>query len=325
MINKTIFIKKKIRKNTEFQFYMHQFIESAIKFGIPGIFKRKIMPYKVMSLFRFPVRLYKRIHKPRKSIIITSNGYTLFEECFQFYDYEIVPMLWDVWPGCWNKLYKDLQILQCKILFVTVKSFAEKIQKELNIKTYWIPEGIDINDYNKGSNLSNRQFDIYELGRQHKKYHTILVDFCNKNKATLIGNKYSETGKLLELAFPSASDLLHNINKFKIIICFPQTDTHPDKAGNIETLTQRYWEAMLSRCLIIGRAPQELIELIGYNPVIDVDWSNPELQLKQILSDIEEYQEIVDKNYTASLKYASWDNRIEFIKKTLKQEGYNLN
>ena len=31
-----------------------------------------------------------------------------------------------------------------------------------------------------------------------------------------------------------------------MMVCFPQCDTNPMKAGNLETLTQRYWEAMLS-------------------------------------------------------------------------------
>ena len=58
-------------------------------------------------------------------------------------------------------------------------------------------------------------------------------------------------------------------------------------AGKIETLTQRYWECMLSRCLIVGRAPFELINLIGYNPVIEVEWGNESEQLLRILNNIE--------------------------------------
>ena len=45
----------------------------------------------------------------------------------------------------------------------------------------------------------------------------------------------------------------------------------PELAGDIETLTQRYWECMLSRIVMLGHAPQELIDLIGYNPVIEID------------------------------------------------------
>ena len=80
---------------------------------------------------------------------------------------------------------------------------------------------------------------------------------------------------------------------------------------------------MLSRCLIVGRAPKELTDLIGYNPVIDVDWKAPEDQLTNILSHIADYQEFVNKNYIIALKYASWDNRIKQVKSILVSEGYN--
>lgn len=140
---------------------------------------------------------------------------------------------------------------------------------------------------------------------------------------SLVRNEYAADGSLLKLAYPTAESLLQHLPDVKVIISFPQCDTHPENAGNLETLTQRYWEAMLSRCLIVGRAPKELIDLIGYNPVVDVDWSAPEEQLTYILNHITDYQNFVNKNYDAALKYASWDSRIKQIKSILESEGYN--
>lgn len=37
----------------------------------------------------------------------------------------------------------------------------------------------------------------------------------------------------------------------------------PEIAGDIETLTQRYWECMFSRMVMVGHAPQELLTLSG--------------------------------------------------------------
>ena len=44
----------------------------------------------------------------------------------------------------------------------------------------------------------------------------------------------------------------------------------PDIAQGVETLTQRYWETMLSRTVIVGHAPKELIDICGYNPVLEL-------------------------------------------------------
>ena len=62
---------------------------------------------------------------------------------------------------------------------------------------------------------------------------------------SLVRNEYAQNGTLLKLAYPTAESLLRHLSEVKIIVCFPQCDTHPQNAGNLETLTQRYWEAML--------------------------------------------------------------------------------
>ena len=67
---------------------------------------------------------------------------------------------------------------------------------------------------------------------------------------------------------------------------------------------------------------QELIDFIGYNPVIDIDWSAPENQILSILSNIAQYQKWVDKNYETARNLASWDLRIQQIKTILSQNGY---
>lgn len=325
-----IFIKNRIRYKHQFQFFMHSFVESSIKLG----FKVKPEVGRVGRLQKYETKLYQTLmqatgrlwHKfmvKDKALLVTSRGENLFSSVFPYYRYEIIPMLWDVWPEYWETLYADLRLLQCKIVFVTVRQMAEKLSADLGIKAYWIPEGIDLNDYQLGKDLSQRNIDIYELGRQKREYNAVIENILQTGRVkSLVRNKYAADGSLLELAYPTAEGLLQHLPKIKIIVCFPKCDTHPENANNLETLTQRYWEAMLSRCLIVGRAPKELTDLIGYNPVVDVDWSNPEEQLACILNHITDYQNFVNKNYDIALKYASWDNRIKQIKRILKSESY---
>ena len=91
----------------------------------------------------------------------------------------------------------------------------------------------------------------------------------------------------------------------------------------METLTQRYWECMLSGTLIVGHAPKELVDLLGYNPVIeletDEDIGN---RFSQILDNISSYQELADKNLAAARENASWDTRMTRILQQLRQLGY---
>lgn len=325
-----IFIKNRIRGKHQFQFFMHTFVESAIKLG----FKAKREVGKGGRLQKYETRLCRLLmqatgglwHKfmvKDKALLVTCRGQSLFPSVFPYYRHKVIPMIWDVWPGYWKTLYSDLRLLQCNIVFVTVRQIAEQLTADLGIKAYWIPEGINLNDYCPGSDLSQRSIDIYELGRQKREYNIVIENILQLGGKSLVCNEYATDGSLLKLAYHTAEILLQNIPKTKVIVCFPKCDTHPENAGNLETLTQRYWEAMLSRCLIVGRAPKELTDLIGYNPVIDVNWNAPEEQLTHILNHIDDYQDFVNRNYSSALKYASWDNRIKQIKSILESEGYS--
>ncbi|MCM1312208.1 MAG: hypothetical protein NC206_02190 [Bacteroides sp.] len=92
--------------------------------------------------------------------------------------------------------------------------------------------------------------------------------------------------------------------------------------ASVETLTMRYWESMLSRCVIVGHCPKELYDLMGYNPVIEADMEHAATQVEEILSNISAYQDLVDKNLAQALKIASWDNRIKTVRNCLTETGY---
>jgi hypothetical protein len=73
---------------------------------------------------------------------------------------------------------------------------------------------------------------------------------------------------------------------------------------------------------MIGKAPQELIKEIGYNPVIDIDKESPKEQIIDILNHIDEYQCLVDQNRKTALKYGDWSIRMNYIMNELRELGY---
>ena len=188
-----LYIKDRQRKKGEFQFFMHQFVESAVRLGIgpkKEFARRMPFRYRMIKAMRHFLKMSHGIGVGTfsKSIIITSNGRNLFHESFPYYRYQIIPMLWDVWPYCWDTLYEDLKLLKCKTVFVTVREIAEKISTDLGIKAYWIPEGIDIKDYDKGKNLAAREIDVYELGRQKQEYDTIVKQMLKTGGGKIFGS-----------------------------------------------------------------------------------------------------------------------------------------
>ena len=110
----------------------------------------------------------------------------------------------------------------------------------------------------------------------------------------------------------------------KVTITLPRSVTQPEIAGDIETLTQRYWECMLSRMVMLGHAPKELVDLIGYNPVVELDVEHTAEQVQEILAHIEDYQPLVDKNRETALKMGDWSVRMQEVMKWLKDCGYEI-
>lgn len=327
---KKIFIKNIRRKEREFQFYMHQFVEACIRLNVLPVnewykcqyFKLNNIIMKLghwIDIFRFRFK--------DKAIIVCASGGNLMYVSFPYnLFYEIIPVFWDSWPFNWKEQIYSLKRLRCKTCFVTSSQVAQRIRQALpEMNVYWLPEGIDISDYKPGLDLMERGIEVYELGRQNSEYHRVLCELKSEGVfSNFFCNKYDEKGLTIELAFPTAQSLLNALPNIKVVMSFPQIDTHPQKVGDIETLTQRYWETMLSRNLIVGRAPNELIQLIGYTPVVDVDWINPKKQLSDILSNIESYQALVERNYQTAKVMASWDNRAKDVITTLRVLNYEL-
>lgn len=97
--------------------------------------------------------------------------------------------------------------------------------------------------------------------------------------------------------------------------------TQPEMAGDIETLTQRYWECMFSRLVMVGHAPQELVDFIGYNPIIELrDDISAEALIRDVLEHIDDYQELVNKNWETAERLGSWDVRMKWLMGELRED-----
>lgn len=328
-MKKKVVVLKLSKHKSEFQFFRHDFINELLSNDF-DYFKKgteKFEQSKLLGLFRKLnlLRLFSS-HKKESAILVASQNFGFLKTAFPFiYQYEVIPFLWDCWPDTWEILIRSLNNFRCRIIFVTSSQVAQMLNdSNLKLKAYYIPEGIKINEIINIEKIdfSNRRIDIYELGRIHADYHNQIIKLSNDYKSINIKhNQYDRKGKLTKLAFPKEQDINEILKDVKIVISFPKCDTDSSASG-VETLTQRYWESMLNGNLIFGRAPKELIDLIGYDPVININWENPKRQLAKALQNINLYRELIEKNHSTALKYASWSNRITEIKRILEENNY---
>lgn len=229
--------------------------------------------------------------------------------------YEVIPFIWDCWPKFFEDICQYFKKHQVRTAFFTSSQSAEKMKKRFpSMNIFFIPEGIDTTLYQEGKLLKDRNIDLLEYGRKNDK----IVRY---NLPNTINHIYSKKGEKL---FTTNEDLFSALADTRITIALTRKDTQPELAGDIDTLTQRYWESMLSRIVMVGRAPQELIDLIGYNPVIELNPKYPNEQILEILKNIEKYQPLVDKNRETALKLGDWKIRIKQVMNELTALGYNI-
>ena len=218
----------------------------------------------------------------------------------------------DAWTNDQPEIIDFIQQYKINQVFVSASQAAielnEKLERSL---ANWIPEGIDVSVY-KQFPYNQKDIDVIQIGRKYDWYHEqILPVFSETNKVYL----YEKTkGTII---FPTREEFINGLARSKISVCFPSNITHPERAGGIETMTNRYLQSMASKCLIVGHAPQEMIELFVYNPVVEIDWDAPMEQLKTILDHYSDYIPLIEKNYEVVSKYHTWDNRWERIKNLL--------
>ena len=215
-------------------------------------------------------------------------------------------------------LFASLKRNKIKTIVLTSSQVSDLIRQKFPlVNVIYLPEGIDVAKYKNQKKLVERTIDLLEFGRASGDFHSLVI---SHNSNMMKVHKYSINGWV----FPDEKSFIEGLSDTRIAVTFPRCDTHSEIAGNIETLTQRYWECMLSGCILLGRPPQELLDLIGYNPVIYVDMDLPHIQIDNILCHLEDYQSLVDMNYNTALKYASWDVRMKCLRKELASLGYTV-
>lgn len=226
--------------------------------------------------------------------------------------YEVVPMFWDCWPCYFEKTRDWLVRHRVKTVVFSSRQTAERMQKALpNVNIIWCAEAVDDSFYDKGNLLKDREIDLLEFGRSNDRVvnaEKLELVKMGENRLNHVCTK--QNGKFIY----TNEQLYQAMGNAKVTIALPRSMTQPELAGDIETLTQRYWECMFSRMVMVGHAPQELIAFIGYNPVIELsDKISAEELIADVIEHIEDYQSLVDKNRDTAVKLGSWNVRMKWL------------
>jgi hypothetical protein len=225
--------------------------------------------------------------------------------------------LFDALPGVHDKIVHFVRFFRINNAFISSSKATEILNEKLGLKQFhWVPEGINPQEY-KYYNPEEKNIDVLAIGRKYDSYHDNIRQFLEDNNKIYLYEKTK--GKLV---FPTRTDFIEGMARSKISICVPSSITHPERSGNIETMTIRYLQSIVSKCLIVGHAPDEMVKLFGYNPVIEINIANPIEQLDYILKNYNAYLPLIEKNYQIVIQHHTWRNRWNQIKTII---GNNIN
>lgn len=286
--------------------------EEFIKVGGKGIASRPLEKYYRSFAFHIDLpTLWQNCGEARLRFV---EGASLRFDTFPDYiTHEVIPMFWDCWPQFWKATEKFFLKHKVRTAFFTSSQTAKHFREifpDMNI--FHIPEGIVAGNYHSGKSLKERSVDYLEYGRC-----SLVIDSTKLDSGIKVLSSRTDYDKLIGI-----NRLSKALADSKIVVTLTRNDNQPEIAEGVDTLTQRYWECMLSRVVLLGRAPQELIDIIGYDPTVKLDRVNYVSQINEMLAHIEDFQPLVDRNREVALKYADWCHRAEKLKQYLIDVGY---
>lgn len=220
--------------------------------------------------------------------------------------------LFDAWPNRYDRIREFITRWQVQEAFVSSSQAANALSGLIPLcRLSWVAEGIDPGLY-RHRPYAARDIDVIQLGRKHDAYHErVLAPLLARRKC------YKYESIKGEIIFPTREQFIDGLARSKVSVCFPSSLTHPERSGDTETMTQRYLQSMVSKCLVIGHAPKEMVSLFGYDPVVEADMDNPVEQLLSVLDNFHAFIPLIEMNYRSVVEDHTWTKRWQAIASTL--------
>jgi len=279
------------------------------------VLKRCGIPYTPLSLFNFfPLRNHDKIQH-YFTILMGID----FLNCLPYFMLPVRKSIYmfDAWPVSHEIISQFVSHFGVEHIFLSSSQATDRLKNTAGRSQFhWIPEGINPEEY-KHFSYQRKDIDVLAFGRQYDEYHEKIKSPLETDGKVYI---YAKTqGKIALPLFLSRETFIEGLARSKVSICVPSGITNPQRSGDIQTMTIRYLQSMVSKCLIVGHAPDEMITLFGYNPVIEIDMENAVSQIREILSNYSAYRPLIERNYTSVIEGHTWSHRWKMITEILNK------
>jgi glycosyltransferase involved in cell wall biosynthesis len=222
--------------------------------------------------------------------------------------------VWDCWPDNESRWASMFQRWKPEFVFFSCRAAADHWAPKLpHTHVEWSPEAVEVGAYRPGPDLAERRTLLLELGRRHPTFHKRASAILAERGAV-----HLHSSEERQFVFADRAALIAGLQSTVASVCYPGSVTDPGgRTGIWETMTHRYLEAAATRTLIVGGIPQEMRDLFGFTPGVEVDPDDPDEALSRILDDPGAYQDLVDRTHARLLEVASWDVRVREIRQVI--------
>lgn len=221
--------------------------------------------------------------------------------------------IWDCWPpddSRWNDIFTRLRPT---FVFFSSRIARDRWAGRIPAQCLWIGEAIDDREYTPGPALADRAVDVLELGRPYEAFHRVAAPTLSRE-----GFVHLHPTADRPHLFADTAELVSGLGSAKTLICYPASITHPrGRAAGVETMTHRFLEGVATRTLVVGKIPEEMVEMFGFRPGIDLPAEDVASKLPALIDSIETYQNLVDDSLGRLLRVATWDVRVRQILETV--------
>ena len=231
-----------------------------------------------------------------------------------FFSTDNILYLFDAWPASYGLIGKMVKACNIKLLLISSRESAGYLQKTLkDVYVLWCPEGVR-NCVYRAFDYSQKNIDVIQIGRKYDLWHEKVVEKLKESGVSYVYERVPG-----EVIYRKRSDFISGLGRSRISVCFPGSVTHSERSGGLTTMTNRYLQSIASKCLILGIIPDEMKELFGYDPGIEVNMNDPAEQIKEILKNFQNYIPLIEKNYNECVRNHDWADRWRYIEQVIKK------
>ena len=225
--------------------------------------------------------------------------------------------VYDTFPSQYPLIKRLCQDKPWDVMITSFNDAVNDLQRITGCQWHCVEQAADEHLFT-GAAFDEKTIHFSAYGRRYPALHDVVKEFCGKKGLYYDYTTHDSrhpTADSTELYKQYAWHLNHSLFTFS----WPVEFTNPTRAGHLHPITCRWFEAMASGTVIIGRKPGNAVfdEWLADDLVIELDPHAPKnellINLEKIWERRKELHDIAQKLRTQVVGKISWNERVHRI------------